>query len=247
MEPTDKVRNPWDGAYVFVKERTRSTMDDVLDLAVKGYPVGTAVIAGFQDAGRGRAPGRRWISPPWQSLLFSVVLSRGDPGFPVSQLPLRAAVAVCRSLEDLLAVQLCIKWPNDVLVGEKKISGILCEGRRGFFTCGVGVNLAQESFPEELSASCSLRTAGGARIDAFSLCARVLCQLKRVLADHQMWKTELDARLYGRGRAVEVRAPGSDRTARGTIQGVHDDGALVLRGAEGALFRVSHGEISGNP
>jgi BirA family biotin operon repressor/biotin-[acetyl-CoA-carboxylase] ligase len=245
MEPSARVPNPWDGASVFVKERTRSTMDDVLELAVRGYPVGTAVIAGFQDSGRGRAPGRRWISAPWQSLLFSVVLSKGEPDFPVSQLPLRAAVAVCRSVEDLLD-GVRVKWPNDILVSGKKLAGILCEGRRGFFTCGVGINCTQVAFPPELSGSaCSLRQAGCGEISAFDLCARVLRELRRVLSDPG-WKADLDARLAGVGTSVTVRAPGSDRTVTGIVEGVEDDGALRLLVGDGRRVRVSHGEISGS-
>ena len=245
MQPSTRVQNPWEGASVFVKERTRSTMEDVLELAVRGYPVGTAVIAGFQDSGRGRAPGRQWISAPWQSLLFSVVLSKGEPGFPVSQLPLRAAVAVCRSVEGLLG-GVRVKWPNDVLVSGKKLAGILCEGRRGFFTCGVGINCSQEEFPPELSGSaCSLRQAGCGEISVFDLCAGVLAELRRVLSDPG-WKADLDGRLEGLGSSVTVRAPGSDRTVTGVVEGVEDDGALRLRLADGRLARVSHGEISGS-
>ncbi len=245
MEPSIKVPNPWEGASVFVKEHTRSTMDDVLELAVRGYPVGTALIAGYQDSGRGRAPGRPWISAPWQSLLFSVVLSKGGLDFPASQLPLRAAVAVCRSVESLVD-GVRVKWPNDILVSGKKLAGILCEGRRGFFTCGVGINCSQEEFPHELSGSaCSLRQAGCGEISVFDLCARVLRELKRVLSDPG-WKADLDARLAGVGSSVTVRAPGSDRTTTGTLLGVDDDGALRLRGGDGGLVRVSQGEISGN-
>jgi BirA family biotin operon repressor/biotin-[acetyl-CoA-carboxylase] ligase len=246
MKPSTRVPNPWEGASVFVKERTRSTMDDVLELAVRGYPVGTAVIAGFQDSGRGRAPGRRWISAPWQSLLFSVVLSKGEPGFPVSQLPLRAAVAVCRSVEGLLEAAVRVKWPNDVIVSGRKLAGILCEGRRGFYTCGVGMNCSQSEFPPELSGSaCSLRQAGCVEISVFDLCAVVLRELRRVLSDPG-WKADLDTRLEGLGSSVTVRAPGSERTVTGILEGVEEDGALRLRVGDGGFTRVSHGEISGS-
>jgi BirA family biotin operon repressor/biotin-[acetyl-CoA-carboxylase] ligase len=246
MQLSVRVPNPWEGASVFVKERTRSTMDDALDLAVRGYPVGTAVIAGYQDSGRGRAPGRRWISPPWQSLLFSVVLAKGDPGFPASQLPLRAAVAVCRSLDGLLEKAVRIKWPNDVLIAGRKLAGILCERRRGFFICGAGVNCSEEAFPPELSASaCSLRQAGCGEISVFELCARILPELKRVLQDPG-WKADLDARLEGVGSSVAIQAPGSGRTVQGILEGVDEDGALLVRGPDGVTARVPYGEISGN-
>ncbi|MBE3132767.1 MAG: hypothetical protein IMZ55_04785, partial [Acidobacteria bacterium] len=92
METSLRIATPWEGAPVYLKERTGSTMDDALALARAGSPAGTTVVAGFQERGRGRVPGRLWVSGAWESLLATVVLRRADSP-PPSQLPLRAGLA----------------------------------------------------------------------------------------------------------------------------------------------------------
>ena len=243
MDLPVKMPNPWEGSPVFVVERTRSTMDDAREHALRGHPVGTAVIAGYQESGRGRVQGRRWISAPWESLLFSVVIAKGDPGFPPGQLPLRAAAAVCRAMDGMVEKPVRIKWPNDIIIDGRKLAGILCENRRGILVCGIGINCMQISFSEEISrGACSLRQAGWKGGSVFDVCTAVLRELKRALCGGE-WKAELDARLEGRGSTVTVRAPGSERSVTGKIVGIDDEGSLLLE-TEGGTARITQGEIS---
>ncbi len=189
-----KVPNPWAGASVFVKERTSSTMDDARALALRGCAEGTVVVAGFQQRGRGRAPGREWHSRPWQSLLATVVLDARVFTFPVSQLPLRAALALCLAVEEWDA-RPEIKWPNDLLVEGRKLAGILCETCGGSALVGLGVNCAQKRFPRELAGSaCSLVQVVGREVHPVSLLPRVLARMKETIQDDQ-WKDKVLARL----------------------------------------------------
>jgi BirA family biotin operon repressor/biotin-[acetyl-CoA-carboxylase] ligase len=243
MEMTLKVPNPWEGARVFMKERTASTMDDALSLAKKGYPSGTALVAGYQERGRGRVPGRAWVSSPWESLLVSVVLEPREVGFPLSLLPLSSAVAVCRAVDPWLSRPAGVKWPNDVLFQGRKLGGILCESRGGFLIIGIGINCNQASFPHELAdIACSLRQASGREVPPLEPCARLLAELKRVLSDGG-WMGELERRLCLRGHAVSVQAPGSGETVRGVLEGVDRDGALLVVVEGGARRRIAQGEI----
>ena len=82
-----RIANPWPGAVVTVVERTGSTMDDCYALGLRGMPSGTAVVAGFQERGRGRAPGRRWLSPGWESLLMTVLVRAEELAFPAFPAP----------------------------------------------------------------------------------------------------------------------------------------------------------------
>lgn len=125
---------------------TGSTNDRARALAEAGAPHGTLVTAGEQTSGRGRQ-GRTWSAPAGRALLMSLVL-RGEPPL----LPLAAAVAVARTC----GAQARIKWPNDVLIGGRKVAGILAEGRpqEGWAVLGIGLNVAVrvEDLPAELHA-----------------------------------------------------------------------------------------------
>jgi BirA family biotin operon repressor/biotin-[acetyl-CoA-carboxylase] ligase len=260
-----KMKNPW-GAPVFVKERTSSTMDDALELARKGYPPGTAVVAGSQERGRGRVPGRRWMDSPWKSLLVSLFFGDGDVGCAETLLPMATAVAVCRAVEQWLSApgsddavyaaalgaaapappRAQIKWPNDVLLDGRKISGILWEKRGGRLVVGIGVNCNQESFPPELSNACSLRQIRGEEVPVFDVCARLLSELKSALRD-ESWMAELSSRLALRGRRIEARAPGSEGSITGIVEGIDSQGGLILRLPDGGRLTVIQAEILESP
>ncbi|MBD0281433.1 MAG: biotin--[acetyl-CoA-carboxylase] ligase [Thermoleophilaceae bacterium] len=121
---------------------TDSTNERARELALAGAPHGTLVTADEQSAGRGRQ-GRRWTAPPRCALLMSLVLRDFQ-----ETLPMAAAVAVCEALPLAAA----IKWPNDILVGRRKLAGILVEGRpqESWAVLGIGLNVRTTEFPAEL-------------------------------------------------------------------------------------------------
>ena len=159
METSRRVDAPWPGAVLVQLDSTSSTMDDARELARSGCASGSVVCARSQQGGRGRAPGRTWISPPGESLLATVVVLKRDIAFPVQELPLRAGVAAARAIEDASGVPVKVKWPNDLMVEDRKLAGLLCEAGGDALLVGIGVNLLQKSFPPELeSRACSLPT-----------------------------------------------------------------------------------------
>jgi BirA family biotin operon repressor/biotin-[acetyl-CoA-carboxylase] ligase len=129
---------------------TDSTNERAKRLAAGGAPHGTLVTADEQSAGRGRQ-GRAWTAEAGHALLMSLLL-RGL-GREDALLPLVAAVAVCEACEETAGVSCAIKWPNDVWIGGRKVSGILVEGRpqEGWAVLGVGVNVSTPGFPDELA------------------------------------------------------------------------------------------------
>jgi BirA family transcriptional regulator, biotin operon repressor / biotin---[acetyl-CoA-carboxylase] ligase len=244
METSPGFPNPWTGAPVRVLESTPSTMEEAAEMARGGCPSGSVAVAAFQTAGRGRVPGRRWVSPPGESLLATVVIRTADLGYPLPELPLRAGVALCRGVEDAGGVSVQIKWPNDLLCGGKKLAGLLCETRGDAALIGFGVNCAQETFPPELAASsCSLRQVRGSPVAVFTLLEWVLVRLKAIAADPS-WREELRARLHGKGSAVAVDLLGSGRSVEGTLMDVDEQGRLVLRLPDGSRALISQGEIN---
>ncbi len=135
------------GRQILVFEETDSTNDLAARAGDDGLPEGLAIFAESQRAGRGRL-GRRWTSPPYQALLLSVLLR--PAAVPVARWPeltFCAALAVAETAERLTGQPARIKWPNDVLLGGRKIAGILLEAHHrrtpGFVVVGIGVNVLQ--------------------------------------------------------------------------------------------------------
>lgn len=209
---------------------TDSTSDRARALAIAGAPHGTLVTAGEQLAGRGRH-GRTWSAPPGRSLLMSLVL-RDAPAL----LALSSAVAVA----DVVGPRGAIKWPNDVLVGGRKVAGILAEARppAGWVVLGIGVNVAvrDEDLPPELAgraAGLGLDPADVERVLVALLVAlerRLAQDPGEILAAYR----ERDA-LLGR----EVRW----QTGRGVGAGVDDDGRLLVDRGDGGRVALDAGEV----
>lgn len=220
-------------------------------------PEGAVVIAAEQTGGRGRL-GRRWHSPPGHGLCLSLVLRPPLPPHLAPPLALVAAVALADAVEGAGADPE-LKWPNDVLLGGRKVAGILTEmatsgGAIEHVVLGIGVNLGGTEFPAELSGRATSlalavpRLAGdAAALDPLGFGAALLGHLEpwyqRFLDEGPApviaaWKRR--ARLFGRD--IEVHS-GSERYA-GVAEDLDGDGALVLRLASGERLRVVAGEIT---
>jgi BirA family biotin operon repressor/biotin-[acetyl-CoA-carboxylase] ligase len=167
------------GRHLHCHDTVGSTNDLAADLAAQGAPEGTVVLAEQQTAGRGRE-GRRWHSPPRVGITLSCVLRPllDPPSFWV--VTACASVAVCRAVTAQTGLRPAVKKPNDVLVGGRKVCGILTEARRDALILGVGVsvNHGWEDFPEDLhDVATSLRIASGQKVDRIGLLRRVLKEL----------------------------------------------------------------------
>jgi BirA family biotin operon repressor/biotin-[acetyl-CoA-carboxylase] ligase len=212
---------------------TGSTNERARELAEEGAAHGTLVTAGEQTAGRGRQ-GRTWTAAPGEALLMSVIVRGLEPRHAL--LPLMAALAVCEAAETVADVYCEIKWPNDVWVERRKLSGILVEARpaAGWAIVGIGLNTGVREFPEELR-----ETAITLDLPSPDLALPpLLAALGRWLAGAEdeilaAWR-ERDA-LYG----SLVRWQDGEGTARG----VDDSGSLLVEIASGELLALSAGEV----
>jgi len=226
-----------------------STQGEAARLAAAGASEGTVVTATHQSAGRGRR-GREWLDAPGESLLMSIVL--GPPNLPglAPQLSLVAAVAVVDAL-GTAGVAATIRWPNDVMVGERKICGMLPEavtargGTIEHVILGIGLNVNQRDFPA------SIRTvATSVRIETGREYA-VEAMLHAVLAGLEGWyrlfvEGGFDALLpawLGRAQGIGRRARAADGR-EGVAVGLAADGALLLRTDSGETVRVVAGEVT---
>jgi BirA family biotin operon repressor/biotin-[acetyl-CoA-carboxylase] ligase len=209
---------------------TDSTNDRARALALAGAPHGMLVTAGEQRAGRGRQ-GRTWSAPPGRALLCSLVL-RELPALPT----LAAAVAVA----DVAGAEAQIKWPNDVLLGGRKVAGILAEGRpqEGWAVLGIGINVALRA--DDLPASVAAQAAGlglepadveavlAALLEALEL--RLAQEPAAILAAYR----ERDALL---GRALRWQH------GAGVAAGVDDAGRLLVDLDGGGREALDAGEV----
>jgi BirA family transcriptional regulator, biotin operon repressor / biotin---[acetyl-CoA-carboxylase] ligase len=173
-------------------------------------PEGTVAATDEQTAGRGRR-GRRWEAPPAKAIMCSVLL-RPPPGRRLPELSLVGGVAVAHAVEEALGLSAQIKWPNDVLVNRKKVSGLLAETRDGVVILGIGLNVNQrreELPPNPATPAASLRTVDGVERPRAPILARILVRLEH---HYDLWReggldaiyADLGPRDFLRGRRVAV-------------------------------------------
>ncbi len=230
-------------------ESLPSTNTELARLASEGAAEGVSVVADEQTAGRGRLQ-RAWSSPRGAGLYFSILLR---PTIPQNYWPLitfMAAIAVGDALREAAGLETDIKWPNDLLSGERKICGILAEamdtpGGRAVIL-GIGINLTQSAFPPELAnVATSVSEAIGRAADREQILAALLDALSR-------WYSMLDepGRIvdawsnrssYAIGRLVQVS--NGDDVWQGTTCGVEPDGALRLRTSNSEIKLVRAGDV----
>jgi BirA family biotin operon repressor/biotin-[acetyl-CoA-carboxylase] ligase len=240
------------GRACYYLEEAGSTNHEVSARALSGAAEGLVVAAGRQLAGRGRQS-RAWFSPSGVNLYFSLLLRPDVELARAASLPLVAGLAVAEAVSDLATgVAAQVKWPNDILVGGRKLCGILCEmqaetDRVRHIVAGVGVNLnlAREELPEELrERATSLLIETGRSFSRAAVLAAVLNRLEPL---YDRWREEglaplaeaLALRDALRGRAVALEQGG--RRLEGRADGIQPDGALRLQTAEG-LVPVYSGE-----
>jgi BirA family transcriptional regulator, biotin operon repressor / biotin---[acetyl-CoA-carboxylase] ligase len=221
--------------------RTASTMDALHELAQAGAPAGTAVVAEEQTAGRG-SRGRVWTSPPG-GLWVSVLARPASTGLEL--LSLRAGLAVAELLERHGAgSRLGLKWPNDLMLDDRKVGGILCEARwqgagLAWVVIGLGLNVTNAP-PPALAASATHLARAIPTLTAAALEEPAVAALRAVDAAAGPLSEEERAR-YGardwlRGRALEAPVAGA-------AAGLAADGALLVRRADGTTAAVRAGTV----
>jgi len=238
-------------------DSTDSTNRVALELARAGADHGTTIVAEGQTAGRGRL-GRSFFSPPYLNLYTSIVLR---PRLATSEAPtwiLASACAVADAIAETVgdpgAVE--IKWPNDVLLGGRKTSGILMEmgaeaSRVAFLVLGIGVNLNvdRSAFPEEFRAlATSLASHAGRPVDRVAFARRLYQRLEQTLdacaqAGFAAVRQDFEARFRMPGRRVRVQELDGSEIV-GVALGIAADGALRVGRDDGREVRVVAGDVT---
>jgi BirA family transcriptional regulator, biotin operon repressor / biotin---[acetyl-CoA-carboxylase] ligase len=198
-------------------------MKDAAALAAQGAPHGTVVVAEQQSAGIGRF-GRSWHSAPGGGIYMSLIL-RLETAAPA--LTMALGLAVQRAVDDLAEVATDLRWPNDVLLNERKLAGILVQSEGAALIAGIGLNVNQASFPEDLRLiATSLKIETGQDHDKEALIERITAESLRYAA---MSKTEILRRFEERSTYVRGKAVVVDGRIKGVTNGLDQDGFLLLR------------------
>ncbi len=230
-----------------------STNEEAKRQAALGAADGTIFAADMQTAGKGRR-GREWSSPNGEDIFCSLLLRPELPASAASTLTLVTALAVAAAVEKHSGMSCQIKWPNDVLLCEKKVCGILTEmelemDEISYVVIGVGLNVNREDFPEELSGmATSLFRETGEKTVRAALLADVIKEFSlrysRFLKEQSFasFKEEYEERLVNIGREVRLIRRGQELVRRAV--GIDEEGGLLVQNAEGETECVVSGEVS---
>ncbi|MFO0707277.1 MAG: biotin--[acetyl-CoA-carboxylase] ligase [Nitrospira sp.] len=235
------------GQHIHLFDTLASTNSAAMTLAQSGAAHGTVVVAESQTAGRGRHA-RSWFSPSGKNLYCSIIARGIGSTLPLSDwlswIPLTTALAVAETVQEVAAVSLNLKWPNDLLLDDRKVGGILCESALSpsndpivVIGIGVNVNVPHDSFPDDLRPiATSLVAATGQPVDRNRLLAHLCLELEQGLEELRTQGASRLRQAYGRRCATlgrQVRVLLNEREDLfGRAESIGADGALQVRSTE---------------
>jgi len=243
----DLVRRSLPGRQISYFESLTSTMHEAAAQAAAGCASGTTVVAEEQTAGQGRH-GHAWHSEPGAGLYVSVVLRLPLPADSLPVLTLALGLATAETIARITDLQPDLRWPNDIMLGDRKTAGILVQLVDSVAVAGLGVNVNHPAFPPELAAEAtSLRLATGraqSREDLLIVLLPAIDSFCRMLVEGGP-RPVLDqfARrsTYVYGKRVRIEQPGG--TVTGTTAGLDSSGFLKLRADDGSESLILAGGV----
>lgn len=241
------------GKVIHYEESVETTQKIAHTLANEGVPEGTLVVAEEQLGGKGRLM-RNWYSPKYSGIWMSLILRPKIPFHQAPQLTLLAAVAVAQAIEQTTDLKPQIKWPNDILINRKKVTGILTElqaesDRIHSVIIGMGLNVNQEKsdFPEELQEiATSLLLEGGKKVSRALVIQEVLVRLEALYEQFlvegfspikHLWES------YAISLGKEIKATTVNNTIIGKAIGITDEGVLLLEDHNGKIHSIYSADI----
>lgn len=247
------MHTEWVAKEVLYFDTIDSTNTKAQELAEKGYPSGTLVVADKQESGKGRR-GRSWVSPSGTGIFMTLMIKPDINPNNASMLTLVVALAVAKAITSVTGEEALIKWPNDIVVNGKKVCGILTEMNAQFdyinhIVVGIGINVHNESFPEEISqmASSLMIEAGGKRFHRAQIIAETMSYFEQYYdtflktQDLSALVREYDELLVNRNKSVRVLDP--KEPFDGKAMGITPKGELIVDTWESRKL-VSSGEVS---
>ena len=239
------------GQHVEYRARVESTNDVARPIADAGAADGSLVIADEQTAGRGRL-GRAWIAPPRTSLLMSIILRPNLAPHQTARVAMAVALGACDGIRAATGLDAQLKWPNDILLRGKKCGGILAESstveeRVEYVIVGLGLNVnfaraAVEGIPADATTIADELGAPTPRAPLVQVVLRAIERYYLRLRAGDNLREEFAARLTTLKQRVHAQAPWG--AEEGVAEDVDDDGALLLRRADGSTVRLIAGDVT---
>ena len=226
-----------------------STNDRAYELAEEGEEEGAIVLAETQSHGKGRI-GRKWVSPKSGGVYMSIILRPDVETDEIPTVTLIAAAAIIKAIKKVSGLKSKMKWPNDILIGKKKVCGILTEikaqpDRVDFLVLGIGVNVntAKEKLPSE---GTSLKIAGGFQVNRTEIVTRILEEFEKYYSKFQRkgfiaLRDECKTVSSVLGKRIKVAE--HHRRVEGTAVDIDEKGALIIRKDNGINQRIFSGDI----
>ncbi len=252
-ELESRIKTTWAGSEIVFFEQTGSTNTDVKKLLEEGKEHGILVVANAQSNGKGRR-GRDWVSPNSGTISMSIGLRPDMDPAKASMLTLVMALSVCKAIQEYTDLPVSIKWPNDIVISNKKVCGILTEMNMEkdyihWVVIGVGINVNLMDIPEELKETAtSLKLACGKEIARSGLIEKImlyfendyalfmecenLSMLQEVYNDHLI-------NMEKQVRVLDAKAP-----FMGIAKGINQNGELLVQKEQGEIVAVNAGEVS---
>ncbi|WP_053366937.1 biotin--[acetyl-CoA-carboxylase] ligase [Bacillus sp. FJAT-27245] len=241
------------GQAILYRETVDSTQKLALALAHENAPEGTLVVADEQTAGRGRMD-RKWYSPKGTGIWMSLLLRPEIPPQQAPQLTLLAAVAVARAIEEAAGITPEIKWPNDLLINGKKITGILTElqaesDRIHSVIIGIGMNVNQTKgdFPDGLQElATSIAEETGNELSRPMVIREFCAQFEKLYLlylEKGFYPVKLLWESYAKGIGGMIRARTYNGVLEGRALGITDDGVLELEDSSGKVHLIYSADI----
>ncbi|MDD5006281.1 MAG: biotin--[acetyl-CoA-carboxylase] ligase [Candidatus Omnitrophica bacterium] len=237
------------GREIYHYDMVPSSMDIAMDLAIKGCKEGVVVFAEGQYKGRGRLS-RFWSSPKNKGIYFSLILRPKISPNECPKLTLLSAVAVCQAIRQITGLECFIKWPNDLIIDNKKVGGILTEMNADtdmvrFVVIGIGINVntSESLLPVK---STSLKEQSGERISRIELAREILKQLEReyILFQKEGFKTIIEKwKKLSATLGHRIRVHFRKEYIEGQALDIDEQGALLLKKDSGHIERITAGDI----
>jgi BirA family transcriptional regulator, biotin operon repressor / biotin---[acetyl-CoA-carboxylase] ligase len=248
-----RLRGSLFGKRIYHFFKVDSTNRVALELGHAGEPEGAVVLAEEQTGGRGRA-GRTWHSERAAGIYVTLLLRPKLAPVQAPLLTMMAGLSAHAAIQAQTQLGVDLKWPNDLLVGGKKLGGILTEmhaepGQVRFVIVGIGLNVNQEKFPSELSAAAtSLRIESGRAQSRMELLVRLLREFEsdynRFLSEGPESVPQRFAAISSYAQGKRVRVVNGKESFTGTTAGVGPEGLLQVKRDSGAVVSVIAGEVS---
>lgn len=253
VELGSRMETKWAGRKLVYLDEVDSTNNYARKLAEDGAPHGTLVVAEYQNGGKGRR-GRTWVMPHGQAIAMSLIARPDIRPEKASMMTLVIGMAAAKAIREVTGLDAKIKWPNDIVVNGKKISGILTEMSAemdgiNYVVIGIGINANFTEFPEELrETATSLQQQLGHSVDRGAVICAIMKEFEAYYENFMETQSmkglaeEYQQMLVNLNRQVRVLEPGNEYS--GIARGIDEAGQLLVEKENGETAAVYAGEVS---